>query len=235
MALPKLNDVPKYELVIPSTKKHITYRPFLVKEQKVLLIALESQDDKQILNAIVDVIDACLYDKLNIRSLATFDLEYIFTQIRAKSVGETSTVNILCKSCEEPNPITIDLSKVEVENTVSEKLVKLNENYTLKLSVPKYEKVISRQIGNNNNIADTLYGTVMMCMDALLTEDEQLKFDDETTEEITSFLESLTSEQFQHILDFVNEMPQIKHDVDFKCESCGHDNQVTLKGLQDFF
>ena len=208
MALPKLNDVPKYELTIPSTGKTITFRPFLVKEQKILLMAMETKDQKQMLQAVSDTIDACLYDKINVRTLATFDIEYIFTQIRAKSVGESTEVSLICSECEHPNPVNINLEEIKVDTSeIIDSLVVLNDQYTVQL----------------------------MSLDKLITEEEQIDFNDETEEEIKGFIESLNNEQFTKIMDYVNSLPTVSHDVDFKCENCGKENKVTMRGLQDFF
>src|SRR5210317_1903295 len=113
MALPKLNDTPKYDIVIPSTKANVKFRPFLVKEQKVLLIAMESQDQTQILNAIVDTIRACAQSDINVAKLTAFDIEYLFTKIRSKSVGEKATVAIKCSECEHSNKVDVNLDKID--------------------------------------------------------------------------------------------------------------------------
>ena len=132
MALPRLNDVPKYTLKIPSTKKEITYRPFLVKEQKVLLMALESQDDKQILQAVLDTIEACVLDKINATNLALFDLEYVFLKIRSVSVGEGAEVTIKCQKCENPVKTKIDLNSITFDK-MPENRIKINDKYTIQM------------------------------------------------------------------------------------------------------
>ena len=118
MALPKINELPSYELVIPSSQQKIEYRPFLVKEQKILMMALETQDEKAILKAIVDTIESCVTTKMDVQALATFDIEYLFTQIRAKSVGEKATVNLKCGKCEQDTQVEIPLDKVNKEYLV---------------------------------------------------------------------------------------------------------------------
>lgn len=236
MALPKLNDVPKYELTIPSTGKTITFRPFLVKEQKILLMAMETKDQKQMLQAVSDTIDACLYDKINVRTLATFDIEYIFTQIRAKSVGESTEVSLICSECEHPTPVNINLEEIKVDTSeIIDSLVVLNDQYTVQLKPPQYKKILDGTIKDANSITDTVYGTVLMSLDKLITEEEQIDFNDETEEEIKGFIESLNNEQFTKIMDYVNSLPTVSHDVDFKCENCDKENKVTMRGLQDFF
>jgi phage FluMu protein Com len=234
MALPKLNDVPKYELTIPSTDKKVYFRPFLVKEQKVLMMALETQDDKQILKSITDTIEACLEDDINVNTLATFDVEYMFTQIRAKSVGETTDIMISCKNCETNNKINIKLDEIKIEVNKEDQTIELNDTFTVKMRYPKYASMLNQESADTS-VTKILYDLVMTCLDELRTEEEIIKFDDEPEREVQSFIESLTTDQFDKLLAFVNGLPSLKHDVEFKCTHCKEDNQLTLQGLADFF
>lgn len=234
MALPKINDVPKYTLVVPSTKKKITYRPFFVKEQKVLLIALESQDEDQILKATTDMIAACVDDNINIAKMPTFDVEYIFTKIRSKSVGETSKVNVACSSCKEYNEIQINLEDIKIDIPAKSNEIKLNDNYTLVMKYPSYTDIIKTKL-KRGMITSTVYESVIMSLDKLKTPDEVLSFNEESEEEINNFLESLTTDQFQQLVMFVDNTPQLNHQVQFTCTECNTDNKKTLTGLQDFF
>ena len=236
MPLPTVNEVPKYSLTIPSTKQEVRYRPFLVKEQKVLLIALESQDEKQILSSIVDTIKSCVVDPIDPLSLATFDVEYIFTRIRAKSAGETSNITIKCTECEIPNDYTVELDKIQIDVPKTDKnKIKLNENYTLTLKYPMYSHMVKADLPENAGYAETLYYLTLGCLDSLQSEEENFIFADEPKEDVENFLESLTNEQFDMIMEFVNNVPQLTHDINFKCTSCNHDNTHTLRGIQDFF
>tara|TARA_Y100000389_G_scaffold29280_1_gene24951 strand:- start:2117 stop:2824 length:708 start_codon:yes stop_codon:yes gene_type:complete len=235
MALPKLNDVPKYEITIPSTDKKVYFRPFLVKEQKVLMMALETQDDKQILKSITDTIAACLEDDINVKSLATFDVEYMFTQIRAKSVGETTDIMISCKNCETNNKINIKLDKIKIEVNKEDQTIELNDTFTVKMRYPKYASMLNQESSADTSVTKVLYDMVMTCLDELRTEEEIIKFDDEPESEVQSFIENLTTDQFDKLLAFVNNLPSLKHDVEFKCTHCKEDNQITLQGLADFF
>ena len=135
MALPRLNENSQYELTIPSNKEVIHYRPFLVKEQKILLMAMESQDNDQILQAISDTLKSCITEDITDRELATFDIEYLFTQIRSKSVGETTKLNLACSSCETNNETQVNLSEIAVELT-QDKVIKLNDTYSLEMRYP---------------------------------------------------------------------------------------------------
>lgn len=234
MALPKINNVPKYTLTIPSTKKQITYRPFFVKEQKVLLIALESQDEDQILKATTDMIAACVDDNINVSKMPTFDVEYIFTQIRSKSVGETSKVNIACTACKEYNEVEVHLDKIKIDIPPKNNEIKLNDNYTVVMNYPSYTSV-SKIKSKRGTITSTMYESVLLSLDKLKTPDEVISFAEEPEAEVDNFLESLTSDQFQQLVKFVDSTPTLKHDVKFTCGKCNHTNKKTLQGLQDFF
>lgn len=236
MALPKLNEVPNYELVIPSSGETIFYRPFLVKEQKVLLMALETQDEKQMLRSITDTVQACVSNKINFNKLATFDVEYIFTQIRSKSVGESSTVNLTCGQCGESNEVAIDLNDIKINLNDQSKIIKLNEKYTLVMKYPNYASVVANSDNTQDDtLTEVIFETIIMCMDELRTEDDIIKLADEPREELETFLDGLNSVQLENIMNFVNNLPRLEHTVEYKCESCEHENKITLQGIQDFF
>lgn len=235
MALPKLNDVPKYTTRIPSTGKEITFRPFLVKEQKILLIALESKDQKAILQSIVDTIEHCVYENIDINSLATFDIEYIFTQIRSKSAGETSTVAIKCQSCEEFTEVVIPLDKIDIKVNRDAKLIQLTDQFTLSMRYPNYSHMVTVSELNTNTMTESLYEMAIVCLDTLMTEDEQINFSEEPREAIEEFLDNLLSEQFDKIIKFVTDLPKLQYDLDFECEHCNHENHQRLEGINDFF
>jgi hypothetical protein len=236
MALPKLNDVPKYELVVPSTGKTVSFRPFLVKEQKVLLMAMEAQNSRQILQAVSDTIASCVYDDIKVNSLATYDIEYIFTQIRAKSVGENVKLNMICKSCENTTEVGINLEDIKVNTQeVEDNVVKLNDTYSLQLKPPSYRSVLESNLPEAESLTDNLYNTIILSLDCLLTEEDKIEFANESIEEIESFINSLTSEQFEKIAKYVDSLPTVTHTVDFECGDCGQSNKAELKGLQDFF
>jgi hypothetical protein len=234
MALPKINNIPKYKLTVPSSKKQITYRPFFVKEQKVLLIALESQDEDQILRATTDMIAACIDENINVAKMPTFDVEYIFTQIRAKSVGEKSKVNLGCTACKEYTEVEIDLDQIKIELQDKGNEVKLNNDYTVVMKYPSYSDVVKIK-AKRGTITSTMYESVLMSLDKLKTPDEVINFAEEPEAEINNFLESLTTAQFEQLVKFVDNTPKLKHDVKFTCKNCNNVNKKTLQGLQDFF
>ena len=235
MALPVVNEVPRYTLTVPSTKKEIRYRPFLVKEQKILLIALESQDNKQILSSIVDTIKSCIDEDVDINSLTTFDVEYMFTRIRAKSVGETSKIVVKCSECEADNEYQVELDKIKIDVPDKIKNIELNDTYTLKLKYPMYSHMTKADLSDRASASETLYFLTLGCLDSLQSEEENFSFKDETKKDTEDFLDSLTSEQFNMIMEFVNNVPSLTHDIHFPCISCNHDNTYTLRGINDFF
>lgn len=235
MALPKLNDKPKYQLQVPSTGKKVKYRPYLVKEEKVLMIALESQDKKQALDAVVDTILACVDGDVNRKELTLFDVEYMFIKIRSKSVGEKAKIGLRCAECEEVNELEVDLDNVEVENPdVTSSEIVLDKNITLKMVYPNFETMSFLEDFDGTE-TDKVFKLITSCMHSIETEEENILFEDETEKEIMEFVESLSTEQFSKIRDFVENMPRIEKRIDFNCSSCSKENKVHLRGIDDFF
>jgi hypothetical protein len=235
MALPKFNDIPIYELTIPSTGQKVSYRPFLVKEQKVLLMALESRDDKQILNAIVNTLQACIQDPIDIARLSTFDVEYIFIQIRTKAAGETSNIGLMCQSCEHINEVKVNLEDIKMDLPKEKPAIKLNDQYTLMLKYPQYESLLDEALSEESTIVSQMYTVIIACLDSLNTEEERISFRDETPEEIEEFLNQLSTSQFDQIMEFINDLPRLRHGVDFICSECNSENNRVLEGITDFF
>lgn len=237
MALPRLNEFPQYELIIPSTGETINYRPFLVKEQKVLILALESQDQKQVLNAILNCIDACC-EGVDSKNLATFDVEYIFTQIRGKSVGESTKINVACGKCEENNEVKIDLNKIALQENIDikNKFVKLTDDITVELKYPTYSEFMKKSNLETNLSANIVFQLMSACLEAvILNDEERVSIKDESADEVENFINSLTSEQFAKMQAFVEEIPKIHMDITFQCGSCEENNVRRLEGLTDFF
>tara|TARA_R110000822_G_scaffold31825_6_gene91839 strand:- start:362 stop:1069 length:708 start_codon:yes stop_codon:yes gene_type:complete len=235
MALPQINDIPKYNLTIPSTGQEVTFKPFLVKEQKILLIALESGDDKQILRSIIDTVTSCILDKINVEKLATFDLEYIFTQIRSKSAGESTKLNLLCSKCEETTPTVVNLEEISINVNVKDKIIELTDKFTLVMRYPNYKGVLLNMNGDDDSVTNAIFEMIVMCLDELRTEEEIIKFDDETRESIDAFVGGLTASQIEFIVNFVESLPKLEHDITFNCTHCNTVNEIKLQGLQDFF
>jgi len=236
MALPRLNENPEYSMTIPSTGEQVNFRPFLVKEQKVLMIANESQDKSQILSAMLKTISSCTNDTIDLHKLATYDIDYMFTQIRAKSVGEKASVNIKCKECEADIPIEIDLSKVTVKNNSKSNAVKLSSNMELVLQHPNYDTFIkNKEIIDGEENTETTLNFMIHCMHSLKTEEENIMMKDESNEEKMRFLESLSTEQFEKIAQYIQNVPKITYDAEGVCESCNAKTNITLEGMENFF
>lgn len=235
MALPKLNDTPKYDLVIPSTNEKVRFRPYLVKEEKVLMMSIEAQDTQKALQAIVDTIEACVQDDLPTNRLTTFDIEYMFTQIRSKSVGETSTVSVECKECKKPIELTIPLSdiKVDIDPKISYS-IQLTDTITLKMKWPSYKDLIDLNIAESTDIADS-FKVIAKCIESVQTPEENISMKDESDEEISNFIDSLTTDQFDKLRQFVEAMPKLEHIVQVECPHCKHKEERILTGINNFF
>lgn len=238
MALPKINESPKYKVKIPSTGKEVFFRPFYVKEQKVLLMAMEAQDQELILKAMVDTICACVEEDVNPNMLSTFDVEYMFTKIRTKSVGETTQILLECTQteCSHQTEIQVNLDSVEMDVPSSIPDIVLNDKFTLQLRFPRYNRMLeSFSKKKDLTFTDLMFSMALGSLDKLLTEEEAINFDDESDQDKTEFLDNLNGKQFAEIMDFVQSLPKLEHDIEFNCESCNHKNEQTLSGIQDFF
>ena len=234
MVLPKLNTSPKYEMVIPSSKQTVRYRPYLVKEEKVLLMAFESNDSSQAMNAIIDTILVCVDENIKRETLTTFDVEYMFTQIRSKSVGETSKVNVKCEKCETLNAVTINLAEVELDTPESvNNEIQLTPEVSIELSYPSADSLIN--IDKEATNAEKILATIVASIDVIKTEEERVSTKDVTKKEVEEFVDGMTGEQFSNLAEYVKDIPTLKENVEFVCENCGHNNSRELVGFTDFF
>jgi hypothetical protein len=238
MALPQLNnDAPRYELTIPSTGNTIKYRPFLVKEQKNLLIALESKDPKNILNSVLLCIESCAED-VNSSKLSTFDVDYVFTQIRGKSVGETSSVVVTCDKCNDEQVVNINLDDININMLdLENNVVEITPDISIKMKYPTYDDMMNNEIlfESESKTTEILFETIITCIDSVLTKEDNIIFKDEPREEKERFINSLTNEQLEKMSLFIDSIPSLTHNVDHTCVKCGHQNTTTLQGIQDFF
>ena len=238
MALPKINDKPKYELTIPSTGKSVRYRPYLVREEKILMMAMESQDKKAALNAIVDTITACVDEDLNKKDLTIFDIEYMFIKIRSKSIGETTTIGLKCKSCDSVNEVQVNLDDVKIKSNKEvnkEILVDGDINITLKMKWPQFYDVVLIEEDKKLSETERTFKLIAKCMESLSTDDEIFLLKDETEEEVMRFIDSLNNDQFNKIKEFVQNMPRAEKEIEYTCTSCAHENKIMLRGIDDFF
>jgi serine/threonine protein kinase len=235
MALPQLNSTPSYRITIPSLGKKTTFRPFLVKEQKALLIAYETQDKTDMVRAITRTIHACIEEPIE-ANLTTFDVDYLFTQIRAKSVGEVVDLSIKCEECNMANDISIELDDIQMSKETQSDIIKLTDEVSLKMRYPSYDDFLSNEkLLETDSMTESLMELIMVCLDSVLTEEERFSIKDESKEDVINFIDSMTSDQFERVTEFVQNMPAISKDVEFTCVSCKHENKRTLQGMDDFF
>ena len=236
MALPKLT-TPTYELEVPSTDEKIKFRPFLVKEEKILLIAMESGEQESIVTAIKDIVTECSYGKVDLGSLPMFDVEYIFLQIRSKSVGEVSKLKVLCRDDGETYAnVEVDLTEIEVQ---------VSDDHTNKIEltdemgvIMKYPTIDSFSTAGISDItADNMLDVIVACIDKIYDKKGEEVFDakDQTKEELIEFVEQLNTSQFRDLQQFFDTMPRLKHEVMIKNPKTGVESNVLLQGLSDFF
>lgn len=234
MALPKL-DTPRYEMKVPSTGKKVVYRPYLVKEEKVLMLALESTDESQMIRAIKDVISSCTEQSVDVEKMTMFDLEYIFMRLRGKSVGETTDVSIKCTSCEVKNDTKVNLENVVVNvPKESARKIKLTDAVGVIMKYPSVNEMLEIQSSNSTEV-DKLFDVIAICIDSVYSGDEIFDSSSQSKKEIKDFIESLSSEQFNKVKDFIQDMPAATVAVDFTCSACNTHNQYDVKGLANFF
>ena len=238
MPLPKIA-TPTYELELPSTGGTVKYRPFLVKEEKVLVIALESEDNKQITNAIKAVLKSCVLTKgIKVETLPTFDIEYLFLNIRGKSVGESIDVNIICPDDEKTSvKVAIDLDDIKVQKTENHtNKVQLDKNLMMELKYPSLDEFIKNNFDfNDQNAMEQSFKLIASCIDKIYNEEEVWVAADCTKKEITEFLESMNSQQFKKIEEFFTSMPKLSHTIKVKNPETKVESEVVLEGLASFF
>ena len=244
MGLPRVNETLNFSMTIPSSGKKVKYRPYLVKEEKILLQAFESEDTVTCLQAMCDTISACLDEKENVdvMELATFDIEYMFTQLRSKSVGESSEISVKCKNteCNTANKVFVDLESLSVDVSSVDKIVRINDQFSVELQYPTYRSMLANeeakspsntQDQNMNDVLEMIAGAIV----AIMTDDERIDCRDQSPKEVMAFLDSMTASQLQGLSKFFEDMPSLKHTIEFDCRECKTHNELELKGLSDFF
>ena len=238
MPLPKIA-TPVYELELPSTGQTIEYRPFLVKEEKVLVIALESEDTKQITSAIKNVIKNCIRTKgVKVEDLPTFDIEYLFLNIRGKSVGEEIEVNVTCPDDGVTQvPITINLDDIQVQkNEEHSNRIKVDDNIMMEMKYPSLDQFIKNNFDFDEKSAmDQSFDLIATCIDKIFTEEEVWAVEDCSKKEIVDFLEQMNSSQFKEIEKFFETMPKLSHTIKVKNPKTKKENEVVIEGLAGFF
>ena len=238
MPLPKIA-TPTYELVLPSTDETIQYRPFLVKEEKLLVLALESEDNKQITTAIKSVLKNCVQTKgIKVEQLPTFDIEFLFLNIRGKSVGEELEVNIVCPD-DGTTQVTVDINLDDIQVQKSEehnKQIKLDDNLMMEMKYPSLDQFIKNNFDfNEKNQMDQSFQLIASCIDKIYTEEEVWATADCTKKEVNDFLEQMNSGQFKLIETFFETMPKLSHTIQVTNPKTKVESDVVLEGLASFF
>jgi len=237
MPLPKIS-TPTYELVIPSTKKKIKYRPFLVKEEKVLIIAMESEDTTQIANAVKDVIKNCITTRgVKVEELSTFDIEYLFLNIRGKSVGEEVEVLVTCPDdgvTKVPMSIVLDDIQIQYDENHSPD-IKLDDTLTLRMKYPSMDQFVKNNFAIDDVNVDETFDIITSCIEQVYDEEESWSSKDCTKKELRDFLDSLSSKQFKEIEKFFATMPKLSHSITVKNPNTDVESEIVLEGLASFF
>ena len=236
MALP-MNSTPVYTLAVPSTGKELKFRPFLIKEEKTLLIAQQSEDPIVMVESLKEVIQSCVKD-IDVNDLATFDLEYIFTQIRSKSVGEIIELMMLCDTCTDEKAVakvSIDLTKIQVEKNPEHKAkIHLYNDVGVVMKYPTLD-ILKKMESINTNDLDEVFNVVVDCIDYIYNEEEVFHAKEQTKQELLDFLNNLSSDQFAEVQKFFETMPKLKHEIDYVCPVCSKEHHKVLEGLNSFF
>jgi hypothetical protein len=231
MPLPKI-DQPLFSLVIPSTQKKVKYRPFTVKEEKILLIAQESKEEDQILDSVMQVIQNCVQDDINVEELAMFDLEYILVQLRSKSVSNLIEFKIDDNGSTYGLSMDLNEMSVDFQQNHSKNII-IGDNATLVMKYPTIKELWSYMKSNNDD-TESLFKVLVSCVDMVVYNDEVYKMKDQTEKERMEFIESLSSKSMSDVKNFFETMPAVKHDIPYKTKD-GEEKKFTLKGMDAFF
>ena len=238
MPLPKVN-TPTYELVLPSTNKKIKYSPFLVREEKILIMALETEDVKQITSSVIEILNACILTRgIKIEKLATFDIEYLFLNVRAKSVGESIDVNVTCPDDNKTTvEVKVDIDSIKIiKNKNHKDTVKLDDTLSLKLNYPSIEQFIENNFESSkgSEITTTL-DMITSCIDMIYTDEESWNASETSKKDLEEFIEQLNTKQFRVIEGFFDTMPKLSHSIKVKNPKTDVESTVVLEGLAAFF
>jgi hypothetical protein len=246
MPLPKINS-PIFELTLPSTKQTVKYRPFLVKEQKILLMAMESNDQNANLVAIKQIINNCAIDKVDVEKMPTFDLEYFFINLRAKSIGESVELRMRHRTgyndegveCDHTTLVNINLTEIEVDQEIghTDNIVIDEENQVgIKMKYPTLDAASLKHISKKSkNQMDAAMESIVNCIEYIYDKEEIYKTEDITRTELIEFIDNLSQEQFMKINNFFTSMPKVKKEIEWTCGGCGSHDKVTLEGMSNFF
>lgn len=246
MGLPRIA-VPEYSLILPSTGNELKYRPFLVKEEKILLLAMESEDSKEIITATKNVIKNCVFGEIDVDTLPTFDIEYIFLWLRGRAKGEKVELNYKCPKCEGQIPLSFNIEDVKVITADDHnKKIELTEDLGVVMKYPTMSLQAEIEKMSELPQVEQMFKTIRVCIDYIYDVEKMYASKDHTEQEMIDFLESLTDDQFQKISKFFETSPKLKHEVKLNCTAstkdkgkkksvCGYSEDLTLEGLQSFF
>ena len=234
MTLPVLNN-PNYEMELPSTGEKIEFRPFLVKEQKILMMAMESDDTSSQSKAVVDIIKNCTFGKLDdkLDKLPTYDIEYMFLQIRQKSVGETIDITVTCQDDGETKvPVTLNLEDIKVVKTEGHtNVIMITDKIGLNMKHPTMKQILSYDLTKMDNMEST-FDIIQDCLESIF--DEETVYDEMSRKEMSEFIEQMTTDQFEKVTGFFTTMPKLKHTVKVTNPNTGVENEIVLEGMQSF-
>tara|TARA_Y100000389_G_C17357638_1_gene461972 strand:+ start:376 stop:1098 length:723 start_codon:yes stop_codon:yes gene_type:complete len=239
MPLPKIN-TPTYEMTLPSTGKKIKYRPFLVREEKILILAMESENMTDITNSIIQILSDCiLTENVKIESLATFDIEYLFLNVRARSVGETVDVNITCPDDGETQvEMSIDIDSIKIQKTRGHKnIIKLDDELSMKLRYPSLDQFVENNFETGEVVSEVGQSLAMIssCIEMIYNQEESWEASEYSRKELDEFLEQMNTKQFKQIEKFFTTMPKLSHTIAVKNPKTGVESEVILEGLASFF
>ena len=233
MALPKLATA-KYELTLPSTGQKVEFRPFLVKEEKMLMLAQQEGSDASLIRAIQDIVDVCTFNKLDSKKLPTFDLEYVFLQLRCKSIGETANITVTCPD-DMKTKVSVDVNLSEVKCEKEENHtnnIKISDNIGIILDYPKMNNIVKLDMKND---AAATFGIIKSCVNQIYDAENVYTKNDMEEKELDEFIESMSHDQFLKIQEFFNTMPKVKHKITVKNPKTEVESDLVLEGIQDFF
>ena len=233
MALPKL-EAPKHNCVLPSNNQTVYYRPFLVGEQKILLMAQEEDNSETQIREMIRLINVCV-DDIVAEDLSAVDLEFLFLQLRIKSVGETSDIGLECEFCQEPNELTVNLdSATVVRPEVVEDIIQLTPAIAIKMSQPSYTNVAKATEGSKSE-ANSVFEIIKTCIDSIIDGDEIHTKDDFTSKELNDFLDTMDLKMLDKIQEYLSSVPSLEINTSYTCEKCSEVNDTVLKGVGNFF
>ena len=232
MALPQINTA-RYEVFVPGLNKEVKFRPYLVKEEKVLMLALESGDQKQIINAVKNVIEACT-DDVEVDKLAIFDVELLFLHLRSKSVGEGINVSVKCTECSTENPVEVNIDEIEIPEITDDRTVMITDNVGLTMRYPSFRDVQKFKPEELEKV-DGIMELLSLCIENIFDDDNVHEASDLSKKELDDFVGQLSNVQFAKVSTFFEGMPALKHTLEFECQHCKAKNSHELRGIQSFF